>query len=542
MASSLSLHDGLKKVALGLGLAIATHPVLTTVLLSAAVVAQEGVAIAATLTNWQFNAETQQLEFTVPEGTTPRYFLAAQPARIIVDLPNTEVGSLAGQRSYSGAVRQVRVAQFQPGLTRIVMELSPDAVLASGQVQLERVDAARNRWVVRPLLTDPSGSVAARPTAVSRPAPATPRLDAPPSVERSPAPDDQLPLTGAPRPEEAIPTPVSPIETTTSEPPGTVTAAAVSPTTSAALPPLEPGATEIPIQPPPLEPAPVSRPAVPGTPTPAPVRAETPTIPAPAVSQTALPPSQPFNADSTAVVVPPPEAPRTAIALPPAEPPALPPASSLPATSATVLAPPPTTATPSPSALSQPLPPPSLNTNPTVAPPQITAVAPTRPNVLLTAGTVLTLRYPRATELALPADKSWQEVLVLDEPVLDGRGNVVIPRGSQVIGRFESSRRGSRFIAQAIALQGQNLLIEGESNPLSGDRQVPRDDLLRNSAIGAVGLGLVGILTGGLGLLGIAAGAAGGAATTFLTAPQPAVIQPNQVFEVRLTADVLRDF
>ncbi|HEY9894124.1 MAG TPA: hypothetical protein V6D34_01720, partial [Candidatus Sericytochromatia bacterium] len=46
-------------------------------------------AQAASLTNWSFDPTVNQLEITVKDGTTPRYFLMAQPARIVVDLPDT---------------------------------------------------------------------------------------------------------------------------------------------------------------------------------------------------------------------------------------------------------------------------------------------------------------------------------------------------------------------------------------------------------------------------------------------------------------------
>jgi len=89
---------------------------------------------AASLTHWTFDPAANQLEITVKDGTTPHYFLMAQPARIVVDLPDTAVGNVSTQQTYSGAIRQIRVSQFQPGLTRIVMEISPDVSLAPGQV------------------------------------------------------------------------------------------------------------------------------------------------------------------------------------------------------------------------------------------------------------------------------------------------------------------------------------------------------------------------------------------------------------------------
>ena len=80
---------------------------------------------------------------------------------------------------------------------------------------------------------------------------------------------------------------------------------------------------------------------------------------------------------------------------------------------------------------------------------------------------VLNLRYPGAAVLPLVQGRSRQEVLLLHQAVRDRAGNILMPAGTQVIGRFETSNRGSRFIAQAIALQGRNLPLAAESDLLS---------------------------------------------------------------------------
>jgi hypothetical protein len=157
---------------------------------------------------------------------------------------------------------------------------------------------------------------------------------------------------------------------------------------------------------------------------------------------------------------------------------------------------------------------------------------------LLPSGTVLSLRYPGSTELKLSSDYPYQDVLVVDQAVRDQAGQVVIPEGSSVIGRFETGSQGSEFIAQAIEIQGQTVLLNAKSDRLSGDRQVSRNHLLQNSALGAIAGTLLGAFTG-VGLIaGIAAGAATSAATTYITSPQPAVIQPDQIVEVRLLEDL----
>jgi hypothetical protein len=129
-------------------------------------------AQAATLSSWAFDPATHQLEIVVPQGTTPRFFLVAEPARIVLEIPNAEIGSVPMQQSYAtGAVRQIRVSQFQPGVSRIVIEMSPAAVFAPGQAELTQIssDSSGDRWVLRPLLAEEAPIATAVPSAVPNP-------------------------------------------------------------------------------------------------------------------------------------------------------------------------------------------------------------------------------------------------------------------------------------------------------------------------------------------------------------------------------------
>ncbi|WP_068512024.1 hypothetical protein [Leptolyngbya sp. O-77] len=61
-----------------------------------------------------------------------------------------------------------------------------------------------------------------------------------------------------------------------------------------------------------------------------------------------------------------------------------------------------------------------------------------------------------------------KEVLVLTESVRDYSGRVVFPRGQPALGRFETNREGSRFVVQAISVNGRNQRIEGRSGSTVG--------------------------------------------------------------------------
>ncbi|MEG4004500.1 AMIN domain-containing protein [Microcoleus sp. Pol11C1] len=161
--------------------------------------------------------------------------------------------------------------------------------------------------------------------------------------------------------------------------------------------------------------------------------------------------------------------------------------------------------------------------------------AATGANVLLPAGTELSLLYPgdRALRLAR-AKPSREEVLLLQGGILDRLGNTIVPANTPVIGRFETTNLGSRFVVEAISLNGRNIPLVARSEPVEGRRAQPSDrSLLRNTGIGGLALFLLSGFSG----IGLLAGAAGGVATTYVAAPQPATIQPGQILQVQLTED-----
>jgi len=88
------------------------------------------------------------------------------------------------------------------------------------------------------------------------------------------------------------------------------------------------------------------------------------------------------------------------------------------------------------------------------------------PEILLPSGTQLSLRYPGEKVLNLQAYQLRQEVLLLQEDLRDRNKQVIAPAGTPIIGYFETSSTGSRFIAKAIVLRESNLPFEAQSDNL----------------------------------------------------------------------------
>ncbi len=124
---------------------------------------------AATLQYWAFDAQRNQLVFTTDGEVQPRAQLLVNPTRIVVDLPNTRLGSTGTSQTGGGAVREVRAGQFDRQTARLVIELVPGYSINPQDI---RVQGQRpNQWVVQlpplsPGAAPPAGAISA-PTATA---------------------------------------------------------------------------------------------------------------------------------------------------------------------------------------------------------------------------------------------------------------------------------------------------------------------------------------------------------------------------------------
>jgi hypothetical protein len=110
--------------------------------------------LAAILKTWTFDPNTNRIEFTIESEINPKLLLLENPTRIVIDLPNTALGTTNILQDYSGAVKQIRLSQFAEDITRVVIEFSPEISLSRQQISLEKVgtNANGNRWLLNPNL------------------------------------------------------------------------------------------------------------------------------------------------------------------------------------------------------------------------------------------------------------------------------------------------------------------------------------------------------------------------------------------------------
>ncbi len=104
-------------------------------------------AMAARLESWHFDANHNRLEIKTVGAVKPKSQLIFNPTRLVIDLPETTFGRSQVTQSVGGAIRSIRVGQFDKQTTRIVVELTPGYILDPQQVQL--VGATASRWLVK---------------------------------------------------------------------------------------------------------------------------------------------------------------------------------------------------------------------------------------------------------------------------------------------------------------------------------------------------------------------------------------------------------
>ncbi len=129
-------------------------------LVSTLLLLSPATSAAVTLSAWQFDPTTQQLTLTLPSGVVPQYAIEAGTNQLVIELPQTQLGDVATEQAYEGAIQRISLSQVTPSTVQIVLDLSPETTLAAEPVQLVSMTAGeQTRWVITPLVA-PAGAVA----------------------------------------------------------------------------------------------------------------------------------------------------------------------------------------------------------------------------------------------------------------------------------------------------------------------------------------------------------------------------------------------
>lgn len=104
-------------------------------------------AEAARLQSWQFQSNQNRLSFTTAGGVQPRAQLLANPTRLVIDLPGTTLGQSPRSQYLGGAIKEIRVGQFESNTARIVVEFADGYTVDPTQVKFDGLSASD--WTVQ---------------------------------------------------------------------------------------------------------------------------------------------------------------------------------------------------------------------------------------------------------------------------------------------------------------------------------------------------------------------------------------------------------
>lgn len=135
-------------------------------------------AEAAKLKSWRFDASQNQLHFKTDGGVQPQAKLIFNPTRLVIDLPGTTLDRTTVKQQYGGAIRSIRVGQFEEGTTRVVVEISPGYQLDPQKVKVK--GTSPSQWIVQ--LPKP------QKVAATQSAPSNNRLSLPRSLSQGSTP------------------------------------------------------------------------------------------------------------------------------------------------------------------------------------------------------------------------------------------------------------------------------------------------------------------------------------------------------------------
>ena len=99
-----------------------------------AVLAVVTPANAGQLTTWQMSSDGKRLSFKTDGGVQPRATLLFYPTRLVIDLPGTIFPRPTVTQPLSGYYNTLRVGQFDPSTTRLVLEVRAGYTLNPKQI------------------------------------------------------------------------------------------------------------------------------------------------------------------------------------------------------------------------------------------------------------------------------------------------------------------------------------------------------------------------------------------------------------------------
>ncbi|BAZ32880.1 beta-lactamase [Cylindrospermum sp. NIES-4074] len=102
---------------------------------------------AATVANWHFDSNRNELDFSTDENVQPKVQVLANPTRLVIDLPGVSLGYPLASRRVGSVIREVSIGQLNANNTRISITLAPGYTFDPAQVKLQ--EESPTRWSIK---------------------------------------------------------------------------------------------------------------------------------------------------------------------------------------------------------------------------------------------------------------------------------------------------------------------------------------------------------------------------------------------------------
>ena len=104
-------------------------------------------ATAAEILSWQYNAAENRIDFTTSTAVKPEAQMLVNPSRLIIDLPETRLNQPTSSQVLNNGIKSLRVGQFDPDRSRMVLELDPKYSIDPQQVLIQASTA--RQWSIQ---------------------------------------------------------------------------------------------------------------------------------------------------------------------------------------------------------------------------------------------------------------------------------------------------------------------------------------------------------------------------------------------------------
>ncbi|CEJ45475.1 S-layer homology domain-containing protein [Umezakia ovalisporum] len=146
----------------------------------------------------------------------------------------------------------------------------------------------------------------------------------------------------------------------------------------------------------------------------------------------------------------------------------------------------------------------SSNQASAVSSPYVVALQPNTPtpvSVTIPQGTAIPVKYDQAEKILVTKDEIAPLTLTVDQNIVTQQGTVVIPAGSQVVGKLQPAQGGSQFIAEKLVLTtGQEYKINATSQVITKTETIKKgtstNTIIKNTVLGAGAAAAVSAVTG----------------------------------------------